>query len=208
MILDLHFHTSLFSSCSRIALLEGIKKAKEIGLDGICLTEHDVFHQTPELDTLAEKFGLKIFIGTEIYTADGDILCYGLDRMPPGRITASALVAHLNRIGGASIAAHPFRKNNRGIKDQITMLPNLTAVEAFNGNTTRENNLLALELARQSGLPVTGGSDAHSLERIGFFATQFDDHIESVTDLTRALRQGNYRPVRYSGAAGSFERLL
>ena len=55
MIIDLHFHTEAFSSCSRIPLLEGVKRAKEIGLDGICLTEHDVFHENRNIKSLASS---------------------------------------------------------------------------------------------------------------------------------------------------------
>lgn len=208
MIIDLHFHTEKFSSCSTIPLLDGLEKAKKIGLDGICLTEHDVFHKRGDLSSLAKKFGLIILIGTEIYTTEGDILCYGLDKIPRGPIAALELVSHVKKIGGSSIAAHPFRKNNRGIKDLFTTLPGLTAVEAYNGNTTAGNNILALEQARSCNIAVTGASDAHSLERIGFYATEFRNTIESLTDLNRALQHGDCCPVRYTGVPGTFERLL
>ena len=140
MIIDLHFHTKAFSACSKIDLLEGIKKAKEIGLDGICLTEHDTFADYDKVAQLAETYGIKIFIGTEILTTDGDILCFGLDKIPKQKVSAQELVDALYQSGGASIAAHPYRDNNRGIKDKILELQHLTAIEVFNGNTQKADN--------------------------------------------------------------------
>ena len=207
MIIDLHFHTEAFSSCSRIPLEKGLERARDIGLGGICLTEHDVFHERADIDILAKRFGLTILIGTEIYTIDGDILCFGLDRIPDNRVTATELVNHLNRLGGATIAAHPFRKNDRGIKELISSLPGLTAVEAYNGNTCDENNRIALKLAVDCSLPVTAASDAHSIDRIGIFATEFPEKVGTVKELSSALLRGDYSPLRYTGEPGNFERL-
>ena len=208
MIIDMHFHTREFSSCSNIPLIKGLIRAAEIGLNGVCLTEHDVFNDTPDIKKIAAGYGLKIFIGTEIYTMEGDILCFGLKKLPNESLSAVNLVKNIQRIGGASIAAHPFRNNNRGIKNLISALPGLTAVEAFNGNTSNDNNLLSLEIARKMNIPVIGASDAHSIDRIGVFATEFPNTISSLRELINALSGGNYQPVAYSGRQGYFEKLL
>jgi predicted metal-dependent phosphoesterase TrpH len=198
MIIDLHFHTKKFSSCSRIPLKEGVERAAAMGLDAICLTEHDIFADYPQVPSLEKDYGIRIFRAVEIYTLEGDILCFGLDRIPSLPVSAVDLLTILKHKGGASIAAHPFRRNNRGIGDLLASLPDLTAVEAWNGNTCRENNLKALKLARMTGLPVTGSSDSHRLERIGCFATEFSQKISSEKDLVLALKGGEYQPVSYS----------
>ncbi len=208
MIIDLHFHTELYSACSRMTLAEGLKRAGEIGLDGVCITEHDVFHERGNIDLLAREFGVKVFVGTEIYSSNGDILCFGLDRIPEEQIPASELVGRVSAMGGATIAAHPFRNNFRGIGELITALPDLTAVEAFNGNTSMEDNLRALDHARERGIPVTGSSDAHRADRVGCFATEFKDPVNSLQDLIVNLRQGEYTPVVYDGDTGTFQNLI
>ena len=38
-------------------------------------------------------------------------------------------------------------------------------------------------IARALGLPVTGSSDAHSVERVGAYATMFGGRIAGVEDL-------------------------
>ncbi|MFA6508399.1 MAG: PHP domain-containing protein [Treponemataceae bacterium] len=197
MIFDLHFHTADYSPCSRMRLAEGVKRASEIGLDGICITEHDVFPAYSDLDELRALYGIAIFVGIEIYSLEGDILCFGLDRVPSQRIGARDLTAMVAESGGATIAAHPYRDNNRGVGDLLFDLPHLTAVEAFNGNTSDNDNARALRSARERGLRVTGSSDAHSIDRVGKFATRFFRRIESLEDLIVALRTDRYEPVAY-----------
>lgn len=198
MIIDLHFHTDKFSSCSRIPLDRGIERAKERGLDGICITEHDVLHKGSDLGGLERRYGIKIFVGTEILSREGDILCFGLNAVPGNSISASDLTAYVETLGGATIAAHPFRANDRGVKELFPRLKGLSAAEAFNGNTSEENNRRALVLARSEGIPVVGASDSHCLERVGCFATEFAGSIDSEAGLCKALRAGDYVPVRHT----------
>ena len=41
MKIDLHVHTNVSSPCSLIDPERAIAVAKQVGLDGICVTEHD-----------------------------------------------------------------------------------------------------------------------------------------------------------------------
>ena len=207
MIIDLHFHTKEFSKCSDIPLKEGIKKAKERGLDAICLTEHDVFANYSNLNQLEETYGIKIFVGTEILTTDGDILCFGLDKIPKNPISAKELVDYLSQIGGASIAAHPYRDNNRGIKDKILEIENLTAIEAYNGNTKKIDNEKTFQLCLKNKLRSTGSSDAHKIDEIGCYATYFSNNIETIGNLIEDLKNGQYEPVKYCRQEKSFVRI-
>ena len=50
MIIDLHNHTYPKSDDSFISPDELIIKAKDIGLDGICLTEHDSFWTNDDIE--------------------------------------------------------------------------------------------------------------------------------------------------------------
>ena len=40
MLVDIHIHTSRYSECSSLHPIDMAVAAKEAGLDGICLTEH------------------------------------------------------------------------------------------------------------------------------------------------------------------------
>lgn len=198
MIIDLHFHTEKYSPCSKINLEDGLKKAKLMGLDAICITEHDIIANYLNIADLEKKYHIKIFVGTEIYTLDGDILCYGIDNIPDSKISASELTAYVNSKGGATIAAHPFRNNNRGIKNKIADLPHLDAVEAFNGNTSYENNMKAYDISQANHIPITGSSDCHKLDNIGIYATEFSENeINTSIELAKELRNKNFTPVKY-----------
>jgi histidinol phosphatase-like PHP family hydrolase len=53
------------------------------------------------------------------------------------------------------------------------------AVEVVNGGTVDEENDFAMRVASKLGLPVTGGSDAHSAHGLGKFVTAFGDEINN-----------------------------
>jgi hypothetical protein len=47
--------------------------------------------------------------------------------------------------------------------------------------------------------PALGGSDAHLVERIGLFATEFRNTLRNERDFLEALRNGTFRPVAWNG---------
>ncbi|MBF4692514.1 PHP domain-containing protein [Fusibacter ferrireducens] len=194
MIIDLHFHTKQYSSCSRIDMEEGIEQAKAMGLEGVCITDHDVFACREKAQRLQEKYGILVIVGTEIYTKEGDLLCFGLDEIPSNQPFAQDLIDHINQVRGACIAAHPFRNNNRGMGETLRQLKGIHAIESLNGNTSKANNERAKQMAHALGVPCTGGSDAHSLDRIGSYATRFLENIKNESDLICAIRRGQVMP--------------
>ncbi|GAA0178328.1 PHP domain-containing protein [Clostridium sediminicola] len=190
MIIDIHFHTKEYSPCSHINMEEGIKKAKEIGLDGICITDHDNRNAASFAKELEEKYGILVIVGVEVYTYEGDILCFGLDKVPEKRIHAQELIDLVNEKGGVTIAAHPFRNNGRGLGNEIKNLKGLSAIEVLNGNTTYENNSRAYELAKELNISCAGGSDSHKVENIGKYSTKFIDYITNEKELIKAIKLG------------------
>lgn len=45
------------------------------------------------------------------------------------------------------------------------------------------------------GLPGTGASDAHRLEDVGTYATEFERRITCLDDLIEELQAGRHKPV-------------
>lgn len=196
MIIDLHFHTKQYSPCSKIDFEQGIIRAKELGLDGICITDHDIFASKTTAKELQDKYGILVIVGVEILTEEGDLICFGLDELPERTLSAQELINRVEKLGGACIAAHPFRQNNRGMGEHLHRLTGLHAVETLNGNTDMDNNNRAAQIARKLGIPCTGGSDAHSVNRIGSYATRFFTKIKDEKDLITAIREGKIEPVK------------
>jgi hypothetical protein len=202
MRIDLHVHTSPKSPCSNIQPTDLIQEAKRIGLDGFCLTEHQVLWEGEEIARLAADNGIKIFRGNEITTAQGDILVFGLDRNIEGVITVQELHQMVTAAGGFSIAAHPFRGFKMFGAGQLGLsveqackkksLQFVDAIEIRNGRVTEKENELAQSVAEKLGLFKTAGSDAHEIGALGTWVTIFEKDIDTEAVLLKELKAGNF----------------
>jgi predicted metal-dependent phosphoesterase TrpH len=202
MRIDLHVHTAPRSPCSNINPAELIEEAKRIGLDGFCLTEHQVLWDWDEVVQLAGDKGIKIFRGNEITTAQGDILVFGLDQDIQGIITIQELNEIVKSANGFSIAAHPFRGFKMFGVGQLGMtldqackkksLQYVDAIEIRNGRVTEKENEVAGKVAERLGLLGTSGSDAHEIGALGTWVTIFEKDIDTEADLLRELKAGNF----------------
>ncbi|SHH57038.1 hypothetical protein SAMN02745196_00814 [Clostridium collagenovorans DSM 3089] len=205
MFIDTHMHCIEGSPDSFISVAEIVNKAKELGLDAICITDHD----DNSVKEYALKYGqendFKIFVGAEVLTFEGDIVVFGLEELPKEMVHAQELIDLVNSKGGATISAHPFRENNRGLGNHIREVKGLSAVESFNGSTKPYNNLYAYGLAIELGLRTVGASDCHEIEAIGRYCTIFPDNIETEQDLIKALKEEKLYPAVYKN--GRYEKI-
>jgi len=206
-IIDLHVHTSPASPCSSAPENQAIEEAKRIGLDAICLTDHNYVWKTENIEDLKQKHGFLVFRGNEITTDQGDILVFGMNKDIKGIIKLQNLKQEVLKADGFMIAAHPFRgflvfgAEQLGLTTEKAMARSLfkwvDAVEVLNGKVTEKENNLASEVTTRLGLLATGGSDAHEVYEIGRYATRFSSPIKDEKDLINALRSGNYSPVAF-----------
>jgi predicted metal-dependent phosphoesterase TrpH len=207
MIIDLHVHTSTGSVCSSAPVDDLIEEAKRIGLDGICLTDHNHVWEPGALEDLRQRHGFLILGGNEITTDQGDILVFGLGKDIKGIIKLEELKEEVLAAGGCMIVAHPFRGFLVFDVAQLGLTPEkameralfkyVDAVEVLNSKVTESENDFAARVARGLGAPVTGGSDAHDVQEVGLYATWFPGIITNESDLIEALKQGNCEPVAY-----------
>ena len=205
MKIDLHVHTFPRSQCSKIDPEDLIQEAKQIGLDGFCLTEHQVLWSPDEAARLSGESGIKVFRGNEITTAQGDVLVFGLEKDIKGIITVQELSKEVRAVGALSIAAHPFRgfkvfgfgqldmSLDQACKKKILQF--VDAVEVRNGRVTEQENEVALNVSKSLGLLGTAGSDAHELNALGTWVMDFGNELETEADLVRELRAGNFKIV-------------
>lgn len=198
MIIDTHIHENRYSADSKVSLETIIFKAQKIGLDGICITNHENQKIKNLAHKLNQKTELLILVGAEILTFEGDILVFGVNTLPDKKLHAKELIDYVNKRGGITISAHPFRNNNRGAGNEINNLPGLTAVEVLNGSTSYKNNMKANNLARKLNLPTLGASDAHDSQQIGKYASYFEDRINNLQDFMNAVRKDRVVPAFYS----------
>jgi predicted metal-dependent phosphoesterase TrpH len=206
MKIDLHIHTTAYSSCSAMTPDELMEAAKQEGLDGVCITEHNRIWTVAQAKALSDTHGLAVFRGIEITTTGGDILVYGMDEEPGELLTPAMLRKKVDAAGAIAIAAHPFRgflvfgfgALNTDLESAMDnpIFSHVHGVEICNGLVTEEENDMARRVAETMGLIMVGGSDAHTNMGVGTCVTQFEDRIDDEKALVAAIRSGRFRVER------------
>lgn len=203
MLFDLHVHSSI-SGCSSLSPAEIVENSRSLGLDGVCITDHDTTDIVSQITEGFQPDGLLVLVGVEYTTPQGDFLVYGPVEALPKGLDAITLLNEAQRLGCAVVAAHPYREWRPTDVSVLNQAP-CTAVEVLNGRNNEYENTLACGLATQLGLASVAGSDAHTLSELGKFPTWFDADIQCRSDLVSALKNGqcsSARPVSLLSKVG------
>jgi predicted metal-dependent phosphoesterase TrpH len=198
MRIDLHIHTRPRSSCSQIDPKQLLLQAHRVGLDGLCLTEHQELWSPREIEEIAQDGGIRIFRGNEITTNQGDILVFGYEENVKGVVMIQELRKRVVSDGGLMIAAHPFRgfllfgiaQLQMKVEEasQRTLFQYVDGVEIFNSKVTDPENEMARQVAERLGLLAVAGSDAHRIDDVGRGVTILEDPVRNERELIEALR--------------------
>jgi predicted metal-dependent phosphoesterase TrpH len=213
---DLHIHT-IYSYDGTASVPAVLTRAHQIGLDVIAITDHDEIIGSLKAAELAPAFGVEVIPGTEVTTAEGDLLALNVTQKIERNLTLIETVSKVSELGGFCIAPHPM-SNGIGIKSlsaysiskalhKSTVAQTLIAIETYNATTLdRNSNHYARILADWLDITPTASSDAHIVEAIGLGVTEFDGR--TAQDLLTALQNGNVQhrkqkewgPVRILGS--------
>ncbi|QTA91152.1 PHP domain-containing protein [Desulfonema magnum] len=188
MLFDLHVHTTI-SICSQLKIDDILKHAKHRGLDGVCITDHQTMNIRHHIREGIQNDGLCILFGMEYTTDDGDFLIFGPFEDIAEDLSATELLRQVKQLGGAAIAAHPFRKN-RAVQEYVIREGLCDIVESVNGRNTDAENHRVDSWRQKYFLTESGGSDAHSLNELGKVRTGFAMPVRSRADLIFALKNG------------------
>jgi predicted metal-dependent phosphoesterase TrpH len=198
MKFDLHMHTRRYSPDSEIDPLDLVRRAREIGLDGIVITEHDRLWPEEELEELRRAApGLVVLGGVEVSGRNGDLLCYGVRDLANLRrgMPWGELCREVARQGGAAVAAHPYRWAQDFDRLIAEERPDLTGLEMMSNNMDPAvRRRAAAFLDGHPGYATLGNSDAHEVDVVGVCYTEFDVDIRTAADLVRAIRERRGRP--------------
>ena len=216
MIIDIHTHSYPVSDDSSLSPDELVEEAKRIGLDGLCITDHDGFWDPGDVERLSSAHDFLVLPGCEVTTEEGHLLVYGLRKYIFGMHRAAFVRELVDKAGGVVVVAHPYRRAyrqpsadrpgayyemlHRAMDNSVFSLAD--AVEVFNGRGTEQENVFSHEVAKRLGMKGTGASDAHRVEDLGTLATEFHSRIEGLDDLITELRAGRFNPVVLDGRAG------
>lgn len=209
---DTHVHTAEASGCATASGAEQARRYKELGYDGIIITDHffngnsaihnyyDWYDRVRQFckgyenaKAEGDKIGLKVFFGIEYSYFGTDLLTYGVDKnwlYQNDNIMDVSVYEYIKRVhdaGGIIVHAHPFREAS--YINEVKLMPKwVDGVEVYNaGNYDEKFNERAKWYAEQYNLPITAGTDNHHLtaERISGICTE--QPLESIEDYMDAV---------------------
>lgn len=193
---DLHIHTN-FSKCSKIKPEELLKIAKERGLNGIAVTDHNTIQGGIAAANLNRNPDFEVIVGAEMKTVDGEILGLYLNEEIKSR-EMFEIIDEIHQQGGIAIIAHPTARFRRSLKQPcIELKGRIQGIEAFNSRALLLENWSAQRIASKFGFGATGGSDAHFYYEIGRGYTEFKGDLRHAIK-TKATKVGGsilYAPI-------------
>ena len=183
---EMHLHTSPVSKCACAGVEESLRFYKEIGYDGVFITNHFLdgninidasksyeekinfyFSDYENGLEVGKKLGIKVFCGIEISYRGTDFLIYGLDKE---WFLANAGIMKMDKTkelmfmmknGALVVQAHTYRE--APYIDHIRLYPRCVhGVEVINASRNEPENKMAKLYADNYGLIEFAGSDNHS----------------------------------------------
>ncbi len=195
---DCHLHTAA-SGDAWTTLDQLAERAGQEGLDVVCVTDHNVTEAA--VAAAGQDLGVRIVVGEEIRTPDGDVIGLFLTERIPYVLPLTTVISLIRAQGGLVYVPHPF---DEGRSSLGPVLPELCAaggadiIEVFNAKIDDQRlNERADQLAARYGLPGGAGSDAHDPPGIGaayLDMPDFDGPASFLAALADAQVTGEYRP--------------
>lgn len=164
---DLHCHTHFSpDSLSKIHLL--LKRAKELGLNKIAITDHNcilgaqiAYDAEPDL----------VIVGEEVRTEVGEVIAYFVQEEVPKGLPLLQTLELLEEQGAVISIPHPVdrvRDSALGPRHAREIVDRVDAIEVLNSRCLwAVDNLRAAALAKEFDKPCTAGSDAHIVGELG-----------------------------------------
>ena len=212
---EAHLHTSPVSKCAVADVYETLDFYKELGYDGVFITNHFLdgninadenlsyeekinyyFSDYEEGVKYGREIGIKVFCGVEMSYKGTDFLIYGPDKdwylANPQimGIKKSEQLKHFMEIGALVIQAHPYREAS--YIDHIRLFPaQVHGVEVINACRTESENKMAELYANHYGMIHFAGSDNHCGRRMDKLAGMCSETpVSDVNDFVERVKNG------------------
>jgi predicted metal-dependent phosphoesterase TrpH/glycosyltransferase involved in cell wall biosynthesis len=197
---DFHVHSHHSKDCVSAAA-DILERARDVGLDVVAITDHDSVAGGLEARGLAERYGVRVIVGEEVKTAEGEVVGLFLERTIPPGMTFAETIAAIKDQGGIVYVPHPFDRLHT-VPSAGVLRANVTEIdvlEVFNARLAFPAfNEQAERFARRYRIPAAAGSDAHVLASLGTALTGMDD-FTGAEDFVEALAESRIvrRPKSY-----------
>lgn len=207
---EFHCHTC-YSPDSLVSPRTLVRRARELGLDRLVITDHNTIRGALAARELAPDL---VIVGEEVWTTAGEFIAFFVEEEVPAGLPPEEALARLRAQGAVVGISHPFdalRGSAMGREATLRFVDAVDALEVFNARTHRpEWDAAALRLATERGLGRFGGSDAHTLWELGRVVTwvpPFHDAASLRVALRQARVEGRRSPV-WAHVASSAAKLI
>jgi predicted metal-dependent phosphoesterase TrpH len=167
MRVDLHVHS--YASPDSLATPGRILHwAARRNMDALAITDHNTIAIAQEM---AQLTSLRIIVGEEVLTRDGELIGLFLHEQVPMRSSAQETASFIHEQGGLVYLPHPYDSWRHSALHQEALpgvMPSVDLVEVFNSRVLNSaDNKLAMQLAAREHKYRGAGSDAHLACEIG-----------------------------------------
>ena len=187
---DFHIHSHHSKDCV-MPVPDILERAREVGLDVVAITDHDSAAGGLEARELADRYGIRVIVGEEVKSSEGEVIGLFLERTIPGGMPFADTIAAIKEQGGIVYVPHPFDRLHTIPSPAILRanVADIDVVEVFNSRLAFPGfNELAERFAQRYRLPAAAGSDSHVLPGIGTTLCGIDD-FEGPQDFVMALAE-------------------
>lgn len=196
---DLHVHTT-FSKDGTTTVRGALKRAAEIGLNVIAITDHDEIRGSLNASELAPQYGLEAIPAVEVSTREGHILALFVEELIPAGRSLIETLLRIGDQGGIAVAPHPVNPLPKSLPmDALVgaIAHNsakhvLRGIEVYNMGHQIFNHLVQ-KISPWLPLAKTAGSDSHVYWTVGIGQTAFAGY--KAADLRRALEKRSTIPI-------------
>ena len=131
-----------------------------------------------EAREIADRYGVRVIVGEEVKSSEGEVIGLFLERTIPGGMTFAETVAAIKEQGGVVYVPHPFDRLHTIPAPQVLRanVADIDVLEVFNSRLAFPGfNELAEQFAQRYRIPAAAGSDSHVLPGIGTAMCGIDD---------------------------------
>ncbi len=206
---DFHLHTCHSYDCAT-TLADFSRAVRTAGLDCVAVTDHNTIDGALRLRDSGE---IRVIVGQEVGTREGELIGLFLEKVIPAGLSAEESIGRIKDQGGLVCIPHPFgrrrfkaewevghcedgqvrlsnqvRRASRLLTEEG--LERIDMLEAVNSRTRFRGTWDAVgRLAQLYGLPLTAGSDAHTVREIGRSRVEMPDFCNTQSFIN-SLREG------------------
>ncbi|MBM3933711.1 MAG: PHP domain-containing protein [SAR202 cluster bacterium] len=187
---DFHMH-SHFSPDSVLSPRRMAERCRAVGLTCVAVTDHNSIQGAMAIREFAVD--IKVIIGEEVTTADGEVTGLFLEKEIPKGLSAVETCKRIKDQGGVVSVPHPFDRYRTKVISRSALediRPFIDIVEAFNArNNRRVDNEKARAFAVEHGYLMTGVTDSHTAMELGRTYTEMPDFDGTPDGFKEALRE-------------------